>query len=84
MYTIRIKQISTGEISFDTLEEAKECGEIALKTLRNGPTEMVGSLKFWLNNENPKWKVKEDDMKSRLPENVNTYPIIKATNKIIQ
>ena len=27
MYTIRIKQISTGEISFDTLEEAKEWHE---------------------------------------------------------
>lgn len=55
------------------LEEAKKCGEIALKTLRNGPISMVGSLKFWLNNKNPKWKVNQDDMKSRLPENVNTY-----------
>jgi hypothetical protein len=27
MYTIRIKQVSTGEISFDTLEEAKEWHE---------------------------------------------------------
>ncbi len=27
MYTIRIKQFSTGEISFDTLEEAKEWHE---------------------------------------------------------
>tara|TARA_Y100000748_G_C15492042_1_gene486859 strand:- start:1404 stop:1610 length:207 start_codon:yes stop_codon:yes gene_type:complete len=27
MYTIRIKQISMGEISFDTLEEAKEWHE---------------------------------------------------------
>ena len=27
MYTIRIKEIKTGEISFDTLEEAKEWHE---------------------------------------------------------